>query len=198
MILGLTGGIGSGKSTASKIFISMGIKVFDADVIAKKILETDIIKNEIKERLGKKFIDINKNNLNKELLKKEVFHDKKKLEILNEIIHPKVIEKYKKLYFEYKETNEIIVFDVPLLFEVNLEKYCNKVLVIDIDPEIQMNRIKARDGIDIELIKKIIEAQMPREEKIKKGDIIINNNGKIEELEEKIRKVIKDLERGKI
>jgi dephospho-CoA kinase len=87
---------------------------------------------------------------------------------------------------------------VPLLFEVNLEKYCNKVLVIDIDPEIQMNRIKARDGIDIELIKKIIEAQMPREEKIKKGDIIINNNGKIEELEEKIRKVIKDLERGKI
>ncbi|WP_432204828.1 dephospho-CoA kinase [Cetobacterium somerae] len=198
MILGLTGGIGSGKSTASKIFISMGIKVFDADAIAKKILETDIIKNEIKERLGKKFIDINKNNLNKELLKKEVFHDKKKLEILNEIIHPKVIEKYKKLYFEYKETNEIIVFDVPLLFEVNLEKYCNKVLVIDIDPEIQMNRIKARDGIDIELIKKIIEAQMPREEKIKKGDIIINNNGKIEELEEKIRKVIKDLERGKI
>jgi dephospho-CoA kinase len=198
MILGLTGGIGSGKSTASKIFISMGIKVFDADVIAKKILETDIIKNEIKERLGKKFIDINKNNLNKELLKKEVFHNKKKLEILNEIIHPKVIEKYKKLYFEYKETNEIIVFDVPLLFEVNLEKYCNKVLVIDIDPEIQMNRIKARDGIDIELIKKIIEAQMPREEKIKKGDIIINNNGKIEELEEKIRKVIKDLERGKI
>ena len=197
MILGLTGGIGSGKSTASKIFISMGIKVFDADVIAKKILETDIIKNEIKERLGKKFIDINKNNLNKELLKKEVFHNKKKLEILNEIIHPKVIEKYKKLYFEYKETNEIIVFDVPLLFEVNLEKYCNKVLVIDIDPEIQMNRIKARDGIDIELIKKIIEAQMLLEEKIKKGDIIINNNGKIEELEEKIRKVIIDLDRGK-
>ena len=198
MILGLTGGIGSGKSTVSKIFLSMGIKVFDADLIAKDILETEQVKEEIKEKLGKEFINLKSNSVDKELLKKEVFNNSKKLSILNGIVHPRVVDIYKKKYLEYKDRKEIVIFDIPLLFEVNLQRYCHKVMVVDIDLNVQIERIKNRDNIDIPLIKKIISAQMSREERNMKADILIGNNGSLEELKQKIEKIIKDIERGKI
>ena len=198
MILGLTGGIGSGKSTVSKIFLSMGIKVFDADLIAKDILETEQVKEEIKEKLGKEFINLKRNSVDKELLKKEVFNNSEKLNILNGIVHPKVIEIYVNKYLEFKDKKEIVIFDVPLLFEVNLERYCDKVIVVDIDLKVQIERIKNRDNIDVALINKIIAAQMSREERNIKADILIENNGSLEELKQKIEKIIKDIERGKI
>lgn len=198
MILGLTGGIGSGKSTVSKIFLSMGIKVFDADLIAKDILETEQVKEEIKEKFGKEFINLKSNSVDKELLKKEVFNNSKKLNALNEIVHPKVVDIYIKKYLEFKDKKEIVIFDVPLLFEVNLERYCDKVIVVDIDLNVQIERIKNRDNIDIALINKIIAAQMSREERNMKADILIGNNGSLEELKQKIEKIIKDIERGKI
>lgn len=198
MILGLTGGIGSGKSTVSKIFLSMGIKVFDADLIAKDILETEQVKEEIKEKLGKEFINLKSNSVDKELLKKEVFNNSKKLSILNGIVHPRVVDIYKKKYLEFKDKKEIVIFDVPLLFEVNLERYCDKVIVVDIDLKVQIERIKNRDNIDVALINKIIAAQMSREERNIKADILIENNGSLEELKQKIEKIIKDIERGKI
>ena len=198
MILGLTGGIGSGKSTVSKIFLSMGIKVFDADLIAKDILETEQVKEEIKEKLGKKFINLKSNSVDKELLKKEVFNNSKKLNILNGIVHPRVVDIYIKKYLEFKDKKEIVIFDVPLLFEVNLERYCDKVIVVDIDLKVQIERIKNRDNIDVALINKIIAAQMSREERNMKADILIENNGSLEELKQKIEKIIKDIERGKI
>ncbi|WP_407535838.1 dephospho-CoA kinase [Cetobacterium somerae] len=198
MILGLTGGIGSGKSTVSKIFLSMGVKVFDADLIAKDILETEQVKEEIKEKLGKEFINLKSNSVDKELLKKEIFNNSKKLNILNGIVHPRVVEIYKKKYLEFKDKKEIVIFDVPLLFEVNLERYCDKVIVVDIDLKIQIERIKNRDNIDVTLINKIIAAQMSREERNMKADILIENNGSLEELKQKIEKIIKDIERGKI
>lgn len=198
MILGLTGGIGSGKSTVSKIFLSMGIKVFDADLIAKDILETEQVKEEIKEKLGKEFINLKSNSVDKELLKKEVFNNSKKLNILNGIVHPRVVDIYIKKYLEFKGKKEIVIFDVPLLFEVNLERYCDKVIVVDIDLKVQIERIKNRDNIDVALINKIIAAQMSREERNIKADILIENNGSLEELKQKIEKIIKDIERGKI
>lgn len=198
MILGLTGGIGSGKSTVSKIFLSMGIKVFDADLIAKDILETEQVKEEIKEKLGKEFINLKSNSVDKELLKKEVFNNSKKLNILNGIVHPRVVDIYIKKYLEFKDKKEIVIFDVPLLFEVNLERYCDKVIVVDIDLKVQIERVKNRDNIEVALINKIIAAQMSREERNMKADILIENNGSLEELKQKIEKIIKDIERGKI
>ncbi|MGL5761131.1 MAG: dephospho-CoA kinase, partial [Cetobacterium sp.] len=138
------------------------------------------------------------NSIDKELLKKEVFNNSKKLKILNEIVHPKVVDIYKKKYLEYKDRKEIVIFDIPLLFEVNLQRYCDKVMVVDIDLNVQIERIKNRDNIDIPLIKKIISAQMSREERNMKADILIENNGSLEELKQKIEKIIKDIERGKI
>ncbi|MGL4653556.1 dephospho-CoA kinase [Cetobacterium sp.] len=198
MILGLTGGIGSGKSTVSKIFLSMGLKIFDADLIAKNILESDITKEEIKKKLGKEFINLKNNLVNKELLKIEVFNKPEKLKILNSIIHPKVLKIYKELSLKYFQSSEIVIFDVPLLFEVNLEKYCNKVIVVDIKPDLQIERIKKRDLITEELINKIVSNQISRDERNLRADIIIENNGTFEELEIKVKKIIYDIERGKI
>lgn len=198
MILGLTGGIGSGKSTVSKIFLSMGLKVFDADLIAKNILESDTTKEEIKERLGKEFVNLKDNSVEKNLLKTEVFNKPEKLKILNSIVHPKVLKIYKDLSSKYFQSHEIVIFDVPLLFEVNLEMYCNKVIVVDIGSELQIERIKRRDGINEELINKIVSNQISRDERNLKADIIIENNGTLEELEIKVKKIIYDIERGKI
>lgn len=198
MILGLTGGIGSGKSTVSKIFLSMGIKVFDADLIAKDILETEEVKEEIKEKLGKEFINLKSNSVDKKLLKKEIFNNPKKLEVLNGIVHPKVVDIYRKEYLKFKDIKEIVIFDVPLLFEVKLEKYCDKVIVVDIDPEVQIERIRKRDNIDIGLIKKIIGTQIPRENRNLKADIVVENNGTLEELKQKIKEIINEIERGKV
>lgn len=198
MILGLTGGIGSGKSTVSKIFLSMGIKVFDADLIAKDILETEEVKEEIKEKLGKEFINLKSNSVDKKLLKKEIFNNPKKLEVLNGIVHPKVVDIYRKEYLKFKDIKEIVIFDVPLLFEVKLEKYCDKVIVVDIDPEVQIERIRKRDNIDIGLIRKIIGTQIPRENRNLKADIVVENNGTLEELKQKIKEIINEIERGKV
>ncbi|WP_297598212.1 dephospho-CoA kinase [uncultured Cetobacterium sp.] len=195
MILGLTGGIGSGKSTVSKILNSVGIKVFDADLIAKDILELKEVKEEIKEKLGNKFIIGNKTN--KKLLKKEIFSDDEKLKILNGIIHPKVKRYYESLSEKFLKKKEIVVFDIPLLFEVGLESLCNKVIVVDIDSKIQIERVKKRDSLSSEFIEKILEKQMPREEKLKKADIIIENNGSLEELENKVFALIERIREEK-
>ena len=85
-----------------------------------------------------------------------------------------------------------------MLFEVKLEKYCDKVIVVDIDPEIQIERIRKRDNIDIGLIKKIIDTQIPRENRNLKADIVVENNGTLEELKQKIREIINEIERGKV
>ncbi|MGL5053527.1 MAG: dephospho-CoA kinase [Cetobacterium sp.] len=198
MILGLTGGIGSGKSTVSKIFLSMKLKVLDADLIAKNILESDEVKKELQNKIGKEFFFSESTKIDRKKLKKKIFSDPDKLKILNEIIHPKVLAIYKKIYEEYIIKDEVIIFDVPLLFEINLDKYCNKVIVIDIDPEIQIKRIKERDGIEENLIMKIISSQISRIERNSKADILIDNNGTYEELEFKTKQIIEDIKRGKI
>ncbi|MGL4946582.1 MAG: dephospho-CoA kinase [Cetobacterium sp.] len=193
MILGLTGGIGSGKSTVSKIFLSMGLKVLDADLVAKNILEDCEVKKEIQNKIGEEFVNFETGEIDRKKLKKKVFNNADKLKLLNEIVHPKVLTVYKNYYEEYSNKNEIIIFDVPLLFEVNLDKYCTQIIVVDIDPKIQIKRIKNRDGIEESLIKKIISSQISRNERNNKADIIIENNGSLEELEFKVKKIIEEI-----
>lgn len=192
MILGLTGNIGSGKSTVSSFFLEMGYKIFDADIIAKNILESEEIKNEIENIFGKEYIT-DTFEIDKKKLKEEVFSNKEKLKKLNALIHPKVREKFEKVKKEFEKKNELIIFDIPLLFEANFDDLCDKILVVDIEPSIQIERIKNRDSLDREMIEKIINNQMKREEKNSRGDIIVKNNGTVDELEEKIKEIIKIL-----
>lgn len=149
MILGLTGGIASGKSTLSNIFRELGIKIADADKIAKEISEREDVLLEIKNIFGNGVFDKN-GVLDRKKLKDKVFSDKSKLKKLNDIVHPKVWNEFKKIK-EKTAKNDIIIFDVPLLFESGMDKMCDKVLLIYINKELQIKRMFERDGIDREL-----------------------------------------------
>ena len=185
MIIGLTGGIASGKSTVSKYLAEKGFKVYDADKIAKNISEEKYVQEEIIATFGDKILDKN-GNVDRKKLKEIVFENKDKLKKLNGIIHPKVIDFYKKL--KEKNTNEMIIFDVPLLFESGLDKICDKILVVISDYEVQLDRIVERDKIDRELASKIVKAQLSNEERIKKADVVIENNSNLEDLFEKVER----------
>ena len=185
MIIGLTGGIASGKSTVSKYLAEKGFKVYDADKIAKDISQKKSVQEEIILTFGNKILDKN-GNVDRKKLKEIVFENKDKLKKLNGIIHPKVIDFYKKL--KEKNTDEMIIFDVPLLFESGLDKLCDKILVVISDYEVQLDRIVERDKIDRELASKIVKAQLSNEERIKKADVVIENNSSLEDLFEKVER----------
>jgi len=171
MIVGLTGGIASGKSTVSKYLAEKGFKVYDADKIAKDISEKKLVQKEIILNFGDK------------ILTEDGKVDRKKLK---EIVHPKVIDFYREL--KEKNIDKTIIFDVPLLFESGIDKFCDKILVVISDYDVQLNRIVERDNIDKELASKIIKSQISNEERIKKADIVIENNTSLEELYEKVER----------
>ena len=185
MIVGLTGGIASGKSTVSKYLAEKGFKVYDADKIAKDISEKKLVQKEIILNFGDKILTED-GKVDRKKLKEIVFADKDKLKKLNAIIHPKVIDFYREL--KEKNIDKTIIFDVPLLFESGIDKFCDKILVVISDYDIQLNRIIERDNIDKELASKIIKSQISNEERIKKADIVIENNTSLEELYEKVER----------
>lgn len=197
MIVGLTGGIGTGKSTVSKLFKENGADIYDADIIAKEIMEELETIEEIEKEFGSSILDKNQ-KLDRQKLKEIVFKNKEKLEILNKIVHPKVIKRFENIKSNIKK-EEIAIFDIPLLFEAKMENLCDLIVVVDIDREKQIKRIIERDGIEEELAEKIIDSQMSSETKRKKADIVIENNGTLIDLEEKVfeiyRKIVK--RRGK-
>ncbi len=191
MIAGLTGGIASGKSTVSSIFRSFGVEIADADITAKKISEREDVIQEIKKIFGKDVLSA-EGQIDRVKLKEVVFSDKNKLVQLNNIIHPKVMEEFKKIK-ENTPKNDIIIFDIPLLFEAGMDKMCDTVILVYADRETQIERIKARDGVSRELAEKIIDAQMSLEDKKEKSDIHIENNGTQEELKKKVEDIYRKL-----
>lgn len=193
MIVGLTGGIASGKTTVSNFFKEIGIKIADADIIAKEISQRKDVEDEMIQVFGKEILDI-EGKINRAKLKEIVFSNKEKLSKLNEIIHPKVIEEFKKIK-ENTDKNDIIIFDIPLLFETELDKMCDVIVLVYVDRETQIKRMFERDNISEELAVKIINAQMSLEEKIKKSHIHIENNGTLDELQRKVQNIYRELKR---
>ena len=191
MIVGLTGGIASGKSTVSNILKKFDIYIADADKIAKDLGNREDVIKEIQEKISKDILD-DKNNIDRTKLKNIVFSDKTKLKVLNSIFHPKIKEELKKIKLNSSK-NDIIIFDVPLLFETDIYKMCDKNILVYVDEEIQIQRLILRDKITRELAKKIIDSQMSLGEKKLKSDIFIENNGTISELEEKIEIIYKNI-----
>ncbi|MDO4690858.1 MAG: dephospho-CoA kinase [Fusobacterium sp.] len=186
MIIGLTGGIASGKTTVSKILKTKGFLIYDADEIAREISKEEEVKKELISYFGEQILD-KASNIDRKKLKDIVFKDKEKLEELNRIIHPRVYVFFKSIR-EKNDYKKTIVFDVPLLFESGIDKLCDKILLVLANRELKIKRIIKRDGISKELAEKIIGSQMSDDEKIKKADIIIKNNDSIEDLKEQVER----------
>ncbi len=188
MILGVTGSIGSGKTTAAKIFSKYHYSRIDADEIGHELLKSNKkIKNKILKEFGKGILDKN-NNINRKKLGKIVFNYKAKLKKLNSIMHPAIINEIKNQINKSKNKN--IVIDSPLLLETDAKNLVDEVVVVKSDIKYISRRNK---NFSKEYIKKISKSQMPMKEKIRHADYVVDNNGDLEELRKQVKDAIKFL-----
>ena len=192
MILGLTGGIGTGKSTVANMLKEKGIPVVDTDLISREVIEYPEIIEKIKLEISNEVFDFN-NKLDRKKISEIVFENQEKLKKLNEIMHPEILKKMWDEVEELKKNHKIIVVDVPLLFEINMEKEVDKILLIYASKEIQLKRIMERDGRTREEAVKIISSQMPLYKKREKSHYIIQNNDSLEKLEKNLDKIVQKL-----
>ena len=187
MIVGLTGGIGSGKSAAGKYFVELGIDVIDADDISKNILDKNIKAKELFiKNFGDKFLD-KKNNINRDLLRSEIFVNEEKKNILESIIHPIVREEIAKFINQSDSIYKLIM--VPLIYETNSQDFYDKIIVVDCNEENQILRASERDNKSKENIINIIKNQASRENRNSIADEIILNDSTLDNLRNQVIRV---------
>ena len=189
LIIGMTGGIGSGKSEASKIFASLNIEVIDLDKISKEITEKNQEAiQEIKNLFGQSLFN-KENELDRKKLRDMIFSDKNLKIKLENILHPKILVKVKKKLSVFSD-EPYVVIDIPLLFETNqYVPLISRTLVIDCELSNQIERARKRDGMEIAMVQSIISQQVDRNTRIQRGDDVILNDSSIESLEDSIKKL---------
>lgn len=172
--LGLTGGIGSGKSTVAQLFELLNIPVYCADIESKKLTATS---PEIKTKLIDVFgEEIYKDGeLNKPLLASHIFNDKEKLEIVNNIIHPEVVKDFEK-WVDKHSTYPIVAHEAAILFESGLNKIMDKVVLVYAPLETRVERVMKRDKVSREMVIQRMNNQMSEEDKLKLSDFVIVND----------------------
>ena len=181
-IIGLTGGIASGKSLISSLFLEAGIPVIDADFVYKQLAKpSEVLYNEIVHLLPAVELYPDK-SINWHKMGEIAFRDEKVRKRLNEITHPVVKNKIIEELSDLKRVGApLVVISVPLLFEADFDKICDKTIVAYVDREIQIARLMQRDQIDKSYAETKIDSQMPLTEKRAKADYIIDNSGTIQE-----------------
>lgn len=193
MIIGLTGGIASGKSTVSNLLKSYHIPVVDADVIARQVVEPGQPAYEkIIEVFGEEILDPQR-NLDRKRLGSVIFNDAEKRSQLNGIVHPAVRLEMKQQVDQYiKEGASHVVMDIPLLFESKLTHMVDVTLLIFVDEDVQFQRLVERDHFTEEEARSRIASQMPLKEKVELADAVINNNGTLDELKMNVEAKLRD------
>ncbi len=192
-IIGITGGIGSGKSTVSKFIEELGFPVYDSDFWAKELVNIDEnLKSRIIELLGEESYDEN-GKYNRKFVAEKVFDHQELLLKLNQIIHPAV-----KIHFENwvnAQNAEFVFKETALLFELKLNESCYQSILVTADENIRIKRVMNRDGRTYREVKEIIDKQMPEVDKVKLADFVIQNNTDLESLKEFTHQVIDELQR---
>jgi len=186
-VIGIVGGIGSGKSTVAAEFAKLGCKIIDADKIAHELLERNPVKEKIVASFGQAVLD-SAGKIDHSKLADIAFSDADKLSALNKIIHPFVLKRAQELINQYNCQNQVkaIVLDMPLLMEVGWVKRCNKLIFIDCRPQLRTDRAK-KMGIFNENQQKIRENfQISLDNKANTADNIIDNNSGFSELTEQV------------
>jgi dephospho-CoA kinase len=176
LIIGLTGGIGSGKSVIAKIFIAKGIPVFDSDSAAKNAYYDIGIRQKVIELLGKDSY-LSNGDLNKKNISQKIFDDKNLLSCLNSIIHPFVGIQFKKWQTKHFDSS-ILVKETALLFETGIAEKVNKKILVTAPLEIRISRVMKRDKLERNEVIRKISNQWDDELKIPLSDFVINNDGK--------------------
>jgi dephospho-CoA kinase len=191
MIIGLTGGIGSGKTAVSDRFKALGIHIVDADIAARTIVDPNKPAwNEIKDFFGDDVL-LENQSLNRAWLRQQVFSDNGKRKKLEEITHPRIRD---EIIRDLASSTSPYTFLVsPLLIESGQVKLVEKVIIIDVPEALQIERTCSRDNNDIEQVKRIIAAQLPREQRLMHADWVIDNSQPIETLDSRIETLHQEL-----
>lgn len=176
-IVGLTGGIGSGKTTIANLFADLGVPLVDADVVAREVVtKGSPLLSKIVEYFGAQVLT-EQGELNRSALRERVFsHDEDKL-WLNNLLHPSIRERMKQQLAE--QTAPYILFVVPLLIENKLTALCDRILVVDVSPQTQLARSSQRDNNNFEQIQRIMNSQVSQQERLKWANDVINNDAEL-------------------
>lgn len=193
IVIGLTGGIASGKSTVSQMFRELNIPVIDADIIAREVVEQGKeAYKEIVEVFGEEILQAN-GELDRQKLGSIVFHNEEKRLHLNKIVHPAVrkeMNAQKDMYI--KEGVQAVVLDIPLLFESKLTSLVDQILVVAVSPSTQLERLMKRNGFIEEEAKARIHSQMSFAEKVTLANKVIYNDGTIAETKAQLQLILKE------
>ena len=193
MNIGITGSIACGKSTVSDYLIDKGYTIIDADKLGHVALTSDDVKRKLAEKFGDEILE--NNEISREKLGKLVFGNDNNLKILNSIIHPKIKELILKLQEEH-ENEDLVFLDIALLYEANFVDLVEKVAVVYVDEDVQLERLMTRNFLSKEEALKRIESQMSPQEKASLGDFVINNSYRKEDTFQQIDEILEKLKRG--
>lgn len=183
-VVGLTGGIGSGKTTAANLFAAEGITLVDADIVAREVVAPGSKGLEaIVTHFGAEILTP-EGELDRAKLRQRIFSHPEEREWLNQLLHPMI--RQEMLAQVEKATSAYVIMVVPLLFENGLDRLVNRTLVVDISPELQINRTVKRDNVDASQVNNIISSQCSRSEKLARADDIIDNQGEISTLKREV------------
>ena len=191
-VLGVTGGIGSGKSAATDIFSSLGIKIVDADVLSRvPVQKGEAGLFEIEKRYGSEIL-LATGELDRKKLREIIFEKEEEKDWLENLLHPLIKEELKSSSSKYT------ILASPLLFETKQSDYCDEVLVIDVSEETQILRTKTRDDVPEEQVKTIILSQINRSERLRLATHIIENENTLDDLKKAVtelhQKIITQIE----
>lgn len=196
--VGITGGIGSGKSEAKDIFKKYGAFVVDADEIVKALLKKNgEAFKQVVDEFGKEILD-NDLEIDKSKLSSIVFGDALKRRKLEEILHPLVIKKREEIFAKMQKKvseKDIVVAEAALIFEANTKKYFDYVILIKAPKDLRIKRLLSK-GFSLSEVEKRMKAQWEDEKKEKLADFVIENNSSLEELEKKVANVIEEIRKG--
>ncbi len=183
MIIGLTGGIGSGKSTASALLQQLGYSIVDADIVAREVVELGSpALNAIKAHFGKTIVT--SKGLNRAALRELIFNQPTEKKWLEELLHPMI---RREIFDQLTSAiGPIKILEAPLLYENNLVQLCRYTIAVDVPIELQIERALQRDNSKRETIENIIASQIPRKERLERADFILDNTGDLENLETQV------------
>ncbi|WP_439287662.1 dephospho-CoA kinase [Lonepinella sp. BR2904] len=190
-IIGLTGGIGSGKTTIANLFAELGVPLIDADVVARQVVEKGSpLLEQIAVHFGQEILTEN-GELNRAVLREKVFNNASEKHWLNQLLHPAI--RAECLVQLQAQTAPYVLFVVPLLIENKLTALCDRVLVVDVSVETQLDRASQRDNNKRQLIQQIINTQVSRNERLKVADDVINNDGDFAQTKSELRQKVLEL-----
>ncbi|CAI5446569.1 unnamed protein product [Caenorhabditis angaria] len=199
LIVGLSGGVATGKSTVSNVFRAHGVPIIDADLVARQVVVPGTSTyQKLRAEFGAEYFDDEHGGLlRREKLGKLVFNDPEKRKKLNGITHPAIRwEMLKQFLYLLFTGTKLAVFDTPLLFEAGYDRFIGTTIVVWCDRDKEIARMMKRDNLSREDAESRINAQMDIEEKKKRAKIVIDNNGDIDDLRDKAREIIADLDKS--